>query len=188
MGGVAYGAGKRALLEAAISVVASQGLRGLTYRSVAGAAGVTQGLVRHHFGDWDNLLEQALALALERSMERTGLESSSPGFEQFASDLVAYVTDDAELQAFQYEMALEARRRPEILPILERVYAGYREAVSRELARNGLDNPDLAWLVFAAVDGLVFQQTVFGRADQSERALRALRHTLRALSTGAEDS
>ncbi|WP_416979825.1 TetR family transcriptional regulator [Streptomyces sp. T028] len=45
-----YGEGRDALLIAAVRVVARDGLRKLTYRAVAAEAGVTHGLVAHHFG------------------------------------------------------------------------------------------------------------------------------------------
>ena len=179
MGGVTYGTGRSALLEAAINIVATQGLRGMTYRNVAAAAGVTQGLVKHHFGNWDALLEEALLLAVEQSIEWSDLESDEPGFEGFARKLGDLVTRSAELEAFQFELALEARRRPDLLPILHRVYETYREAVGRELARNGVDDPDLTWAVFAALDGLAFQQTVFGARQATDGALESLRRLLR---------
>lgn len=179
MGGVAYGTGRQALLESAVAIVASQGLRGLTFRNVAARAGVTQGLVRHHFGAWDSLVEEALLYSLARSVDESGLESDGPGFEGFAGRLVASVAENVELQAFQFELALEARRRPELAPVVARVYDSYRSAVARELRRNGIEDPDLAWAIFAAIDGLVFQQAVFGSVDATTRALNSLRTLLR---------
>ena len=64
---VAYGTGRQALLEAAIQVVAAEGLRGLTYRSGAAEAGVSHASVRYHFGDWSTLVEEALTYCLDRS-------------------------------------------------------------------------------------------------------------------------
>lgn len=54
---VDYGTGREALLNAAVRVVARGGLRKLTYRAVAEEAGVTHGLVVHHFGSRDALIE-----------------------------------------------------------------------------------------------------------------------------------
>jgi AcrR family transcriptional regulator len=183
MATVAYGTGRRALLEAAIKVVADQGLRGLTFRTVAAEAGVTQGLIRHHFGDWASLLEEALLLSLERSIDGGELESDGPGFDGFARGLAQLVARDPATQLFQYELALESRRRPELAPIMVRVYEAYREAVQRELVRNGMDDPDLARAVFSALDGLVFQQVVFGETEATDRAISALRSLLRAYAS-----
>jgi TetR/AcrR family transcriptional regulator, regulator of biofilm formation and stress response len=54
------GDGRVALLEAAIRVGAHQGLCGLTIRSAAAEAGVSHGLVRHHFGSRQQLVDEAL--------------------------------------------------------------------------------------------------------------------------------
>jgi len=94
--------------------------------------------------------------------------------------LAALVATDPEAQAFQYELTMEARRRPELLLIMARVNDTYRTAIHRELARNGLDDPDLTNLVFTALDGLVFHQTAFGDTDRTERAIAILRRVLRA--------
>ncbi|MGK4578743.1 TetR family transcriptional regulator [Kitasatospora sp. HPMI-4] len=55
-----YGEGREALLAAAVRVVARGGLRNLTYRAAAKEAGVTHGLVVHHFGaaerEWARML------------------------------------------------------------------------------------------------------------------------------------
>ncbi|MEV4645525.1 TetR family transcriptional regulator [Saccharopolyspora sp. NPDC049357] len=187
MAGVAYGTGRQALLEAAVRVVAGQGLRGLTYRSVAAEAGVTHGSVRYHFGDWATLLDAALTYCVQRSVE--GAELSSPGedFNTFASGLVSLVATDPDAQAFQYELTIESRRRPELRPVMERANDLYRAAVRRELARHGLDDPDLAEFVFVAIDGLVFHQTAFGNTDRTERATAALRALLKTYAVDRVD-
>ena len=188
MGGVAYGRGKQALIDAAITIVATQGLRGLTYRAVAAEAGVTQGLVRHHFGDWNSLLEAALEHAVSRSLEFSGLETSGPGLEGLSSAMIEFISGEEEIQAFQYELVLEARRRPELAPVLERVYESYRSAVQRELARNGIDDPGLTWAVFAAIDGLIFQLIAFRDTAATARAFDALRSLLMLYSAGRATS
>jgi AcrR family transcriptional regulator len=183
--GVTYGTGRQALLEAAIRVVAAQGLRGLTYRSLAAEAGVSHASVRYHFGDWSTMLEEALTYCLESSASDDVLASTGPGFEGFAESLVAMVTQNPDLQAFQYELNLEARRRPELRGLMERVDESYRDLVRRELARHGLDDPDLAEAVYMTLDGLVLHQTIFPDPARTGRALDALR---RLLGTYAAES
>lgn len=185
MAGLAYGTGRQALLDAAVRVVAAQGLRGLTYRSVAAEAGVTHGSVRYHFGDWRTLVEEALAHCVERSVQGAELSSQGEGFDEFASGLVSLVTADPGAQAFQYELTMEARRRPELRSVMERANDLYRDAVRRELAAHGLDDPDLAELVFLALDGLVFHLTAFGDTSRGERAAAKLRALLRAYAGAA---
>jgi AcrR family transcriptional regulator len=179
----ARGAGRLALLDAAIRVGARQGLRGLTIRSVAAEAGVTHGLVYHHFGTRDRLIAEALERAGQRSLGTGDLEPGTGRPEDFSRDMARMVADDPELQAFQFELALEARRRPELLPIVTRLYEEYREATRRELVRMKLpDDGPLAHAVFAMCDGLVLQQVVFGNDQPTDAALDWLREMIRALA------
>ena len=79
------------------------------------------------------------------------------------------VADDPDLQAFQFELLLEARRTQELLPTVAGLYEEYREATRRELVRMGLpDDGTLAHAVFAMCDGLVLQQVVFGDDQPTE--------------------
>jgi len=52
---------KRSLLEATLTCVAREGLKGATVRRIAEQAGVTAGLVRHHFGSKNGLITSAYA-------------------------------------------------------------------------------------------------------------------------------
>lgn len=183
--GVAYGTGKQALLEAAIRVVAADGLRGLTYRSVAAEAGVSHGSVRYHFGDWKSLVEAAVTFSVERSIAGSALAVASDDFAELADLLAPLVEADPDTQTFQYELALESRRRPELLPIIERVYDTYRSTVRKTLQRNGIDDGALAEMVFATLDGLVFQQTVFGDPRRTQSGVEVLRDLIAAHPRGS---
>lgn len=183
---VRHGEGREALLRATVHVVAREGLRGLTYRAVAEEAGVANTLVAHHFGTRDALLQAALEWAAEQSIGISLLEPATGRLEDFAAGLADLVAEDADMQAFQYELALEGRRRPELRPAVERMYASYVEATRRELMRLGLDEPtdDLARGVFALLDGIVLQQTLFGDAAATSAVVERLRALLR--SAGAQ--
>src|SRR3954447_25589348 len=108
-----YGSGREALLDAATTVVARRGLRYLTYRSVASEAGVTHGLVAHHFGSRDALLTAALQHSVQRSIDVTALRTDSRTPDDFVRGFAEMVERDPDLHAFQYEVLLEARRSPE---------------------------------------------------------------------------
>jgi TetR/AcrR family transcriptional regulator, regulator of biofilm formation and stress response len=183
-----HGQGREALLRATVHVVAREGLRGLTYRAVADEAGVANTLVAHHFGTRDALLQAALEWAAEQSIGISLLEPATGRLNDFAAGLAELVQGDADMQAFQYELALEARRRPELMPAVERMYRGYIEATRRELMRLGLDEPndDLARAVFALLDGIVLQQTLFGDQAATEQVVERLRSLL--ASAGARVS
>ena len=179
------GDGRVALLEAAIRVGAHHGLRGLTIRSAAAEAGVSHGLVRHHFGSRQQLVDEALEHAARTSMIAGDLEPGTGDPADFSKALEDIVSEDPDVQAFQYELAMEARRRPELLATNHAVYEQYREATQRELVRMGLDDdPALAHAVFAMLDGLVLQKVLFGTPVKP--AIEWLRTMLKALQATGE--
>lgn len=180
---VGYGEGREALLEAAVRVVARGGLRRLTYRAVAEEAGVTHGLVVHHFGSRDALIEESLAHTVRTSLNVSDVEPGTGKVADFSAGLSEMVTSDPDTQAFQYELLLESRRRPELLPQLRALYDEYFDATGRELGRilpEGADRA-LTRLVFAALDGLVLHQLVFDEPDVTDAAVERLRNLLRLL-------
>ncbi|MER5748305.1 TetR family transcriptional regulator [Streptomyces sp. NPDC002088] len=185
-----YGAGRVALLDAAVRVVAQGGLRKLTYRAVAEEAGVTHGLVVHHFGSRDALIEEAVTHAIRSSLISSTLDTGTGKVSDFSTGLADMVESGPDLQAFQYELLLEARRRPELLPHLRALYEEYFEATRRQLTRM-LPRPvdrGLSRLVFAALEGLVLHQLVFGEREVTEEALAELRTLLQGLAEGSDDA
>lgn len=179
-----YGEGREALLNAAVRVVARGGLRKLTYRAVAEEAGTTHGLVVHHFGSRDALIEEALAHAIRTSLHTSALEPGTGKVADFSVGVSEMVTADPDIQAFQYELLLEARRRPELLTHLRALYDEYFDATHRELTRMLPDDAGrpLTRLVFAALDGLVLHQLVFGGPETTDAAIEELRTLLRLLT------
>ncbi|MFK0107031.1 TetR/AcrR family transcriptional regulator [Streptomyces sp. NPDC091217] len=185
---VDYGTGREALLNAAVRVVAQGGLRKLTYRAVAQEAGVTHGLVVHHFGSRDALIEAALTHAVRTSASTSALEPGTGNVADFAAGLSDMVIREPDMQLFQYELMLESRRRPELLPQIRALYSEYFEATERELSRilpEGAD-PALTRLVFAALEGLVLHQLVLGEPEVTEAALKELRSLLTRKRVDAE--
>lgn len=175
------GAGRKALLEAIIRLVAREGLASLTFRAAAAEAGVTHGLASYHFRSRETMIEEALAWATERDIEAARLEPASGRLEDFAADLPELVSANPERPAFQFELALEARRRRELLPQVRLLYEHYIDVVARSLEEAGVGGDRvLARLAFAALDGLVLQQLIFDDPDATEQAVARLRHLLAA--------
>jgi AcrR family transcriptional regulator len=181
-GRVKYGTGRAALLDAAITVVANHGLRGLTLRAVAAEAGVSHGLVRHHFGTRDALVEATLSRSTELAIDSSSLEPGTGRLDEIAAGLAALVESQREVLAFQYELMLEARRRPELQPHVERMYDDFVAALQRELDRAGLgDDPDVARVMFAALDGLSLQQVIFGHPERTSAGVDIVHRLLTEL-------
>jgi AcrR family transcriptional regulator len=167
-----YGDGRDALLAAVIDVVAEKGLRGVTYRSVAARAGVNHTLITHHFGSIEGLLAATLEWAVQRSIEETGLARVADFDEKFADALLASVSSEPELQLFQFEMLLEARRKPELRALLDRLYDNYISTVETALRGRSLDTDDeLSRAIFAALDGLMLQFLTFGNPAKIRSAV-----------------
>jgi AcrR family transcriptional regulator len=167
-----YGDGRDALLAAVVDVVAEKGLRGVTYRSVAGRAGVNHTLITHHFGSIEGLLAATLEWAVQRSIDETGLARVADFDEQFADALLDSVSSEPELQLFQFEMLLEARRKPELRALLDRLYDNYISTVESALRARSLDtDEELSRAVFAALDGLMLQFLTFGNPAKIRAAV-----------------
>jgi AcrR family transcriptional regulator len=171
----AYGTGREALLAATVHVVAQRGLRGLTYRAVAELAGVNNTLVAHHFGTRDALIEAALEWSVNQSIGQSGLESLPSTEDEFCRSILELIRENPDIQTFQYEMILEARRRPELAGAVRRLYESYIAALSKGL-RNLGSNSDyaVAQATFAALDGLVLQLIAGADPGNVERAIRYL--------------
>jgi AcrR family transcriptional regulator len=150
---------------------------------VAQEAGVAHGLVAHHFGTRDALLQAALEFSLANSVGSISARPGSGDLDALFAGVVEMVQDNPDDQAFQYELILEARRRPELRPQVEQVYATYRQALRAELEAAGIAADDaLVHLVFAAVDGLVFQQVCLDEPAAAQAGVERLRALLRPLA------
>lgn len=174
-----YGEGRTALLAAAVRVVANQGLRNLTYRAVAREAGVAHGLVAHHFGSRDVLLEAAMRFSLDRTITSVSSRPGSGDLEALFDGIADLAATDPDDLAFQYELILESRRRPELRPHVDTIYDSLTGAIHDELECAGLA-PDEAMthLVYAAADGLVFNQITHGSRERTDAAIAHLRELL----------
>ncbi|EME51049.1 TetR family transcriptional regulator [Rhodococcus ruber BKS 20-38] len=171
-----YGEGREALLAAAVHVVATTGLRNLTYRAVAREAQVTHGLVAHHFGTRDALIKAALQFSVENSVTSISTRPGTGDVTAIFAGLIQMVEDHPDDQAFQYELILESRRRPELRPQVEALYQTYRTALRTELAHGGIHCDEaMAHMFIAAADGLIFQQLILGHSDFNAAALEHLR-------------
>jgi DNA-binding transcriptional regulator YbjK len=167
------------LIEAAIRVVSTSGLRGLTHRAIAVEAGAAHGLVRHYFGTVDELLVEAMQVVVTRLIAAGGLNSRSITIATFSRGLESTAKDNPDDQAFVSEMVLEARRQPALRPIVEAMYDNFRATLKQQLEQRGMVvDETLAALVFATLDGLIFEQQALGRPLETQRAIRRLHQIL----------
>lgn len=172
-----YGAGREALLDAVIELVGREGLRSLSYRKVAEIAGVDNTLISHHFGSKTALLEAAMEYAAERTLDNTEFERIFRG--TVAENVIAEVRHFPERQSFQFEMVLASRGMPALRPAAERLYSAYINRMQGALSAAGYEADEaVARLVFASLDGLVFQRLTVATEEQMRLALHQMERLL----------
>jgi AcrR family transcriptional regulator len=170
-----------ALLRAVPRTVAKLGFRGLTYRALADEAGVTYGLISYHFGTREALIEDAAKLAVDEAIVGSRLVPESGELDDFAAGLTRLIREDAAGQAFQFDLVTESMRNEKLHPPVAKLYTRYIEAVEEALHEFGVeDDPYLARVVFAALDGLTLQQFIFEDEAETERAIARLRQIIAA--------
>lgn len=177
--GPAYGEGREALLVAAVTVVARGGLRSLTYRAVAEQAGLTHGLVRHHFGSRDALIVAATEYSLSPLLVASGVTATPGTDEEFAQGIPNMIQREQDLVAFQYEVMLESLRRPELQDAVRLMLTGLRDGILADLRERGLPaSADFAAMVTSALDGIVLHGLILGDLVQVRSSLREFRQLL----------
>jgi AcrR family transcriptional regulator len=169
---------KDRLLDAAIQIAGREGRSAVTYRAVAARAGVTHGLVRHHFGTREQLLNEAFRRAAEQDSDGVHLRADT--VEEFASTFVDWFNASWERSVLQFDETTQAIRGALPMDNIRQQYEGYIDKVGRTLAAVGIDDPDgrVAALVFAALDGLALQHLIYREDLRTEHVLDALRDIL----------
>ncbi|MFD6061244.1 TetR/AcrR family transcriptional regulator [Rhodococcus wratislaviensis] len=181
-----YGEGRQALVEAAIRLVARDGLSKLTYRSLTAEAGVSQGSLRHHFDSLVGVLEAGLEYCLEVS--HGYLHRPIESLEDIFVHLVDSMREHPEIPAFQTEVFVGARHRDELIHLAHRHQESYRQAVRVALAQSILTpDEELVAIIIAMAEGIVYQRVVFGQAyaPVTEQEVAGSRRVMSALLQAA---
>lgn len=174
-----HGRRREALIEAAIRVVAGQGMRNLTNRSIAKEAGVAHGLIRHHFGSVEALVEAALMETIEHSVEFLQMNPGSGDVEDFVRNLVPGVQSMSEELIFQYQVMIDAQRDPRLQEHLALLHRRYRQVIHSALKdMNAPCDEGMVELVYSTLEGIVFHQLIHVDVVSIEAALTRLRSIL----------
>ncbi|MFE7461195.1 TetR/AcrR family transcriptional regulator [Streptomyces sp. NPDC057554] len=156
--------------DAAISTVASAGLRGLTHRAVDTAAGLPAGSTSYYFRTRSALISACylrLAELTVADVDRWEAEHGDPGpdldrdavAEALAALLHHWLTAGRDRQLARFELSLEATRRPELRADLEAAGLAARSRAAGLLAALGAPRPaEAADLLVAWTDGLLYDR------------------------------
>lgn len=156
---------RTALLDAAIEVLAAEGARGLTFRTVDAQAGVPVGTASNYFAGRDDLLTQVGAhVYLRFAPDAEELEQSAgpPTLEQLTAVMrrvVLRLVDRRSVYLALLELRLEATRRPALQEMLTRRVREDLEFNVANHAASGLPGDrDTVILLYLALTGLVIEQ------------------------------
>jgi TetR/AcrR family transcriptional regulator, regulator of biofilm formation and stress response len=184
---VPRGAAREALCAALVRVVARSGLDGVTYRSVAKEAGLSHGAASYHFATRDEMIQEALLWASRHSIQTSRI-SVSDDLDDLAGDLGQLMTDFPEESMFSFELVLASVRRPELAADIRASYGEFIDAVRASLESLGFgEDPELARVVFATIDGLSIQHLIYRDRRATEEGVKVLQGLLRLALAALED-
>ncbi|WP_205718338.1 TetR/AcrR family transcriptional regulator [Actinomadura sp. WMMA1423] len=145
--------------EAAITLLAERGMRGLTHRAVDEAAGLPPGSTSNVARSRAALLELALARLTElerRTIAGLGRDGGDLA-EALARFLHGALHEDRQRTLARYELALEATRRPELRAIYDAIGRDIRRATVSVMAAAGSTDPDRhGHALVAFMEGVMF--------------------------------
>lgn len=151
------------LLDAAIEIIAEQGIRQLTHRAVDARAGLPLGSTSNHFRTRESLLGGVLDRILERetaAWRSVGFDDAAADPESVAAALGALVRvldqQHPALTRARYALVLEANGHPELRHRIEEARTRITTLLVPLLAAAGSRSPQAhVRLVLALVDGLL---------------------------------
>ncbi|WP_161977788.1 TetR/AcrR family transcriptional regulator [Dictyobacter kobayashii] len=180
------------IIEAALRVLARDGIAETTTRKIAAEANVNQAMLRYYFGSKDDLLFAVLQTLMQQTGEivsSVGLEGRTlpETIEHSLQAFWSHVEAEPELQIIQYELTLYALRHPESAWLARQQYDGYCAVVETlfETAAQAsgqtyaIPPAELARFVVAGIDGLILQ---YISDRDTTRARRDLAHLITSVT------
>ncbi|HEY3558853.1 MAG TPA: TetR family transcriptional regulator C-terminal domain-containing protein [Kribbella sp.] len=186
---VPRGADRRdAIADAAIHLVATRGLRGLTHRAVDAEAGLPPGSTSYYLRTRNALLTACVGRMFARDVTGMPPPGSDP-LELIVTMTVELARDRPDDLVARYELSLEASRQPELRAAIDQGGQQLRTMLARLLGELGVPDPDdAAWPVAAMLDGLMYDRVAGAGATLSPVAFEAaVRRSVTALVAGLRD-
>jgi DNA-binding transcriptional regulator YbjK len=183
---VPLGADRRdAIADAAIHVVATRGLRGLTHRAVDTEAGLPPGSTSYYLRTRNALLAACVNRMLARDVGGITPTGSDP-LDLVVGMTVGLAHNRRDDLVARYELSLESSRQPELRAAIDEGGRQLRSMLAQLLESLGVPDPDqAAWPVAAMLDGLLYDRVAGTGATLSPEAFEAaVRRSVAALIAG----
>ncbi|WP_206184844.1 TetR/AcrR family transcriptional regulator [Thermoactinospora rubra] len=169
---------RRALLDAAIEVLAREGARGLTFRAVDAEAAVPPGTASNYFANRDDLLTQVgyrFYERLEPDAATMARLAEGPKTREAVKGLLRETVDRVTAFRTGYlallELRLEATRRPELQKILtERVRADVSFNITNHLKSGMPGDETSVLLLYLALNWLIVERLTLPDVLTEEQA------------------
>ncbi len=183
------------VLDAALQIVAGEGLQALTHRGVEARAGVTHGLTTYYFSDRQSLIGALLehicdrqvewitamyaALAAEAARDPEGVDRAS-----FTTRAVEMMLSERTLTLARYELYLHAARHPPLRALVERLRQRHVDIQAEVFRAMGAPDPQLsAHRLLSAMEGFLLYQLSAPQDDVQRWATPYLMLLFDALAT-----
>ncbi|GAA1554781.1 TetR/AcrR family transcriptional regulator [Kribbella sancticallisti] len=179
---------RAAIADAAIHLVATRGLRGLTHRAVDTEAGLPPGSTSYYLRTRAALLTACVNRMLDRDLTAgTAPPAVNPDLAELLVGMILnLVRERPDDLIARYELSLEASRQPELRDAIIQGGRRLRERLAELLAALGIPDAEVvAWPVAAMMDGLLYDRVAGAGSTLSPEAYEhAVRSTLSALLAG----
>ncbi|GAA4404866.1 hypothetical protein GCM10023168_18000 [Fodinibacter luteus] len=195
---------RAALLEAAVAVIAEQGVAGATHRSIAARAGMPTSTTSYFFSSLDDLVAAALEVVGQRIVARVDAVTASvadaglgprASIDRFVDAVLAEPEPDT---VAQFEIYLECVRRPQLRATAHEIMASIERGAETSLRALGIAHAqERAPMVVALLDGLALHRHARPRGALDRQVVREALYALHrgfveadaeaGTETGAED-
>lgn len=187
---------QRDLIEATLECIAELGIQGTSVRAVAAKAGVSNGLIRHHFDAKANLIlaayRRTIALITTNSMRELSATEGTPHarLRRFIVATLDTPASNARLLSLWATFVSQSRVDPQIAAIREESYLALRRATEpliaavfaaegRRLSAQEVETTTIT--VHAMLDGLWIEAGLSQSPDSLERLIALGIHSIEKL-------
>lgn len=168
------------IADAAITVLAKHGARGLTHRAVDARAGLPPGSTSYYYRTREALLVAAVERLAELDFDAGTAPIDAPHtvdglLDLLTSAIVVQTTTGQARTIARYYLSLEAARYPSLRRTLDPAGARMLQTGTSLLAGAGIPHPErAARAILAVAAGIVYESTVGGRLAFTEHEIKAL--------------